>query len=301
MAAKKDFYEVLGISKSANSEEIKKAYRKQALQWHPDRHTQDKKVAEEKFKEINEAYQVLSDSQKKSAYDQFGHSAFEQGGMGAGGQGPFGGQGFGGQGPFTYTYYSSGGQGNEYDFSGFSDPFEIFEQFFGGASPFGSRQRGSRRKVYKLEITFLEAVKGVEKEIEVEGKRTKIKIPAGVDTGSRIRFSDFDLVLEVGSDRKFKREGDDLILEQTISLSDAILGGVLDVETIDGREKIKIHSGTQPGTIVRLRGKGVLHVRGGGRGDMYLKLNIRIPDKITSRQKELIKEFEADKNKTRWF
>ena len=144
----KDYYQILGVTKQASETEIKKAYRKLALQYHPDRNKGDKEL-EKKFKEVTKAYEVLSDPQKKQTYDQFGEAAFEQGGQGAGG--PFG--GFGGQGgPFTYTY-STGGQGG-FDFGGFSDPFEIFEQFFGGASPFGSAQ-ARRRPVYSLTIDYL--------------------------------------------------------------------------------------------------------------------------------------------------
>src|SRR3989344_4633427 len=164
----KDYYETLGVIKSASASDIKKAYRKLALEYHPDRNKS--KEAHEKFKEVTKAYEVLSDPKKKQMYDQFGHAAFEQG---AGGQGPFRGGGpfggFGGQntgqyGPFTYTYSSSGG---DFDFGGFSDPFEIFEQFFGGASPFG---RQSRRPVYSLAIDFMEAVSGATKRVNVEGK-----------------------------------------------------------------------------------------------------------------------------------
>jgi DnaJ-class molecular chaperone len=294
--AQKDYYEVLGIQKNASSEEIKAAYRKLALQWHPDRHVQDKKIAEEKFKEINQAYQILSDPQKKETYDQFGHSAFEQGGAGQG----FGGQGYS-QGPFNYTYYTSNPQGFDFSSGDFSDPFDIFEQFFGGASPFGQR-RGPRRKSYSLTIDFMEAVKGVKKEVVIDGKKTTIKIPAGVSDGQRIRFSDFDIVLDIKPSAKYKREGDDLIAEEKISIGLAAIGGILPLETLDGVEKIKIHSGTQPGTLIRLRGKGVPHVRGGGRGDLYIKLNVRIPEKLTGRQKDLLREFEGEKKeKTTWF
>src|ERR1035437_3105485 len=153
MADNKDYYQILGVSKSASADEIKKAYRKLALQFHPDKNKT--KEADAKFKEVTKAYEVLSDSQKKQTYDQFGTAAFEQGGPGAGG--PFGG-GFGQQGgqygPFTYTYTADSGNA---DFGGFSDPFDIFEQFFGGASPFGRRQH---REVYSLKIDFMEAVKG---------------------------------------------------------------------------------------------------------------------------------------------
>ncbi len=300
-----DYYSALGVGKNATPEELKSAYRKQAVRWHPDKHAADKKVAEAKFKEINEAYQVLSDPNKKAAYDRYGHAAFEAGGMGNAQQhSGFGQQGqSGGQGPFNYTYYTSGGQnGFDFDFGGFTDPFEIFEQFFGGASPFGGRRSQRRRKTYSMEISFMEAVSGTEKEVDIEGKKTTIKIPKGVDSDSRIRFADFDLVVSVKPDSRFKREGDDLIVEQKINYSTAIMGGVVEVLTIDGKEKIKIHSGTQPGTLIRLREKGVPNVRGNGRGDMYVKITIFVPDKITNRQKELLSEFENPKNeKMGWF
>src|SRR5690242_20290438 len=182
--AEKDYYSLLGVSKSATAQEIKTAYRKLALQYHPDRNKGDK-AAEEKFKEVTKAYEVLGDAQKRQTYDQFGAAAFEQGGPGAGGPfggfgGPFGG-GQGGQyGPFTYTYSTNGGQGGGFDFGGFSDPFDIFEQFFGGASPFG---RAARRPVYAVSIDFMEAVKGVTKKVSIDGKQESIKIPAGVDNG----------------------------------------------------------------------------------------------------------------------
>src|SRR5258706_7400484 len=159
----KDFYEILGVNKSSTDQEIKSAYRKLAIKYHPDKNKT--KEAEEKFKEVTRAYEVLSDSQKRQTYDQFGAAAFEQGGAGAGG--PFGGGGgpFGGQnGPFTYSY-STGGNAGGFDFGG--DPFDIFEQFFGGQSPFG---RQARRPVYSIHIDFMEAVKGVTKKVTIDGK-----------------------------------------------------------------------------------------------------------------------------------
>lgn len=303
MASNNDYYSVLGVGKNASADDLKSAYRKLAMKWHPDKHPTDKKIAEEKFKEINEAYQVLSNPQKKAAYDQYGHAAFEAGGMGGAQYGGFGQQGqTGRQGPFSYTYYTSGGQNaGDFDFGGFSDPFEIFEQFFGGSSPFGAR-RSSKRKVYSIEIGFMDSVKGVEKEVEIDGRKTTIKIPKGVDNGSRIRFNDFDLVVEVKPDGRYKRDGDDLVVEEKISYSTAVLGGIIEIDTIDGKEKIKIHSGTQPGTLIRLREKGAPNVRGNGRGDMYVKINIFIPGKLSGRQKELLREFENAKNeKMGWF
>jgi len=138
----------------------------------------------------------------------------------------------------------------------------------------------------------MEAVKGVEKEVVVDGKQQKIKIPAGVDTGSRIRFEDFDIVVRVRPDRKFTRQGDDLIVEKEITYVQAALGAVVDVPTIDGDVKIRIQPGTQPGTLVRLRGKGAPHVRGSGRGDQYVRLIINVPSHLTRRQRQLLEEFE---------
>lgn len=289
-----DYYQVLGVQKSATDAEIKSAYRKLALQYHPDRNKT--KEAEEKFKEVTKAYEVLSDPQKRQTYDQFGAAAFEQGGPGGfGGQGPFGGFGQqGGQyGPFTYTYSTNGGG---FDFGGFSDPFEIFEQFFGG----GFGQARPRRQVYSLTIDFMEAVKGTQKKVTLEGKEQTIKVPAGVDSGSRIRFDTYDIVIQVTASKKFSREGYDIVTEQEISFVDAIIGTDLSVETIEGNVKVKIPAGTQPNTVIRLREKGVPHVRGAGKGDQYVRIKVVIPKHVTAKQKELLKEFEG-KEKTGWF
>jgi len=292
--AKRDFYEVLGVSKTASADEMKKAYRKLALEWHPDRNKAAN--ASEKFKEINEAYAVLSDPQKKQTYDQYGHAPFSPGGGGAGaGQGnPFGG-GFGGQGPFSYSY-SSGGQ-NPFG-SDFIDPFDIFEQFFGG----GGRGGGQRRRAhpaYEISIDFMDAIKGVTREIHVprgeagEGSVKKtIKIPAGVDSGSRIRFDEFDLVISVKADKQFQREGDDIFIERAIPFSLAALGGAIEVPTVEEPVTIRIQPGTQAGTLIRLRGKGAPHVRGSGRGDQYVKIQLHVPTHLSRRQRELLSELE---------
>ncbi|OGG24212.1 hypothetical protein A3A79_03420 [Candidatus Gottesmanbacteria bacterium RIFCSPLOWO2_01_FULL_43_11b] len=289
MANKRDYYEILGVSKSSSLDEIKKAYRKLALEWHPDRNK--KPEANEKFKEINEAYAVLSNPNKKQQYDQFGHAPFAPGGGGYGGRPQ--------QGPFTYTYYTDGGQEGGFPFgSDFIDPFEIFEQFFGGGFGRSAGSR-SRREAYQITIDFMDAMKGVTKEVHLPNGRKTIKIPAGVDTGSRIRFDDFDLVIEVRPDRRFRREGDDLIIEQEIPYSLAALGGNIDVPTIDGDVKLRIQPGTQPGTLIRLRSKGTPHVRASGplrseasRGDQYVRIQLIVPTHLSRRQRELLEELE---------
>jgi molecular chaperone DnaJ len=300
MADSKDYYQILGLTKSASEAEIKKAYRKLALQYHPDRNKG--KDAEAKFKEVTKAYEVLSDPQKKQTYDQFGHAAFEQGA----GQNPYGGAGgpFGGfgqqqGGPFSYTYTTGGDGGAGFDFGGFNDPFEIFEQFFGGASPFGRQQR---RQTYSLAIDFDEAVHGVTKKVSIGDKSQTIKIPAGVDEGSRIRFGDYDVIISVIPDKRFQREGFDIVGIKEISFAQAALGGEVEVETIDGSLKLRIPSGTQPGTTIRLREKGVPHLHGGGRGDHYIRIKVTVPKHLTGKQKNLLREFDDDASKkSGWF
>jgi DnaJ-class molecular chaperone len=291
MAAKSDYYDILGVSKSASSEEIKRAYRKQALEWHPDRHKEDKEAAEKRFKEINEAYQVLSDSQKRSAYDQFGHAAFSPGGMPGGFSGsPFGQTGR--YGPFTYSYYSTGkGGGNPFASFDFGDPFEIFEQFFGGGSPFRQARQVPR---YSITLDFMEAIKGANKEVSVGGKKRKIKIPGGVDEGSRINFGDFMLSINVRPHPIFERDGDDIFVRLTIPFSLAILGGMIKVPTVYGDVKIRVRPGTQSGTMLRLREKGAPRVRGRGKGDEYVRLNVLVPEKLTREQKDLIEELKKE-------
>ncbi len=290
MATKSDYYDILGVSKNASTDEIKKAYRKQALEWHPDRHKEDKEAAEKKFKEINEAYQVLGDPQKKSAYDQYGHAAFAPGG--ASGGNPFAG-GFGGQqGPFTYTWSSSGGQ-NPFGNAGFGDPFDIFEAFFGGGNPFGRNTRQAKPR-YSLTIDFMDAVKGVSKEVSIEGKKRKIKIPAGIYEGATIDFGDFRLSVNIKPDKIFERQDYDIYVSVGIPFSTAVLGGEIKVPTVDGELKLKIRPGTQNGTMMRLKERGVAHLHGRGKGDEYVRINVVVPEKLNKEQKRIIEDMREE-------
>ena len=246
---------------------------------------------------------MLSDQQKRQTYDQFGAAAFEQGGAGPFGDaqgGPFSGQRAGQYGPFSYTY-TTGAGGQDFDFGGFSDPFEIFEQFFGsgGAGPFGARQR---RPAYSLTISFTDAVHGTEKQVDINGKTQRIKIPAGVDNGSRIRFGEYDIVMSVTSDSRFQREGADIVTEQEISFAKASLGDEIEIETVNGPVTLRIPAGTQPNTVFRLRGKGVPYIRREGHGDHYVRVKIVIPKHLTRRQRELLEELEQESHgKKSWF
>ncbi|MDO8503685.1 MAG: DnaJ C-terminal domain-containing protein [bacterium] len=301
MATNRDYYEVLGVSKSASEADLKKAYRKLALQWHPDKNKSPE--AEKKFKEINEAYEVLSDKNKRSAYDQFGHSAFTPGGQPPPGAGPFGGFGFPGgfqgartyrQGPITFTYTTSGGDGSPFASFDFGDPFEIFEQFFGGASPFG---RTTSAPHVSLSIDFMEAYKGVEKEISLGGHRYKVKIPAGVDDGSRIRFSDFFVTVNVRPHRIFQRSDSDIFVDVQVPLMLGVSGGTIEIPTLDGGTKIRVRPGTQPGTTIRLSGRGMPHLQHRGRGDFYIRLHIDIPSykNLTPDQRRALEELQKKK------
>ncbi|MBI2326442.1 DnaJ domain-containing protein [Candidatus Collierbacteria bacterium] len=275
MATKRDYYEILGVNKSATEVEIKSAYRKLALKYHPDRNKEA--GATEKFKEVNTAYEVIGNPEKRKMYDQFGHAGV------SGNQG-------GNQGPFNYTYTNQGGRGFEDIFGGFSDPFDIFESFFGGTSPF--RQQ-ARKIQYQLKIDFMEAVSGVTKNIVHQGKQYAIKIPAGADEGTRIRYIDFDVTVAVVPHKQFKREGVDVIVDHEVSFPTAALGGDTSVPTLDGDLKLKIKAGTQPGSLVRLTGKGIQHLNSNRRGDFYIRFIIKVPTKLSREQKDLLNEFDA--------
>ena len=285
-AGKPDYYDILGISREATADEIKKAYRKQALEWHPDKNKDNKEAAEKRFKEINEAYQVVSDPQKRKTYDQFGHAAFNRGGGGTGAN-PFGTGGTGGNwGPFTYSYTQGAGDQNPFQGFDFGDPFDIFEQFFGGRT----QQRARTIPRYSISISFLEAALGVEHEVTIDGKKRKIKIPAGVDEGNRIQFGDFILSINIKPDPIFERDGADVYVRQAIPFSMAALGGTIKVKTIEDEIKVKVRAGTPSGAMIRLKGKGVKHLRGSGRGDQYIRLQVEVPQKLNRTQKSLIQE-----------
>ena len=352
--SKRDYYEVLGLSKGASADEIKKGYRSKAKELHPDRNTSDPS-AESKFKEANEAYDVLKDPERKAAYDRFGHAAFE-GGMGGGG-----GQR---QGDFS---------------SAFSDVFDdLFGDFMGGGQRGGGRSRASRGSDlrYNLEISLEDAYSGLQKSINVptsvqcspcngsgaaggsepstcptcsgmgkvrasqgfftvertcpscsgmgqvisnpcsscggQGRSNKdrslsVNVPAGVETGTRIRLSnegeaglrggpagDLYIFIEVREHKIFQRDGNSLFCRIPVSMSGAALGGDIEVPTMDGgRSRVKIPAGSQAGRQMRLRGKGMPAIKSAQKGDMFIEIAVETPVNLTSKQRELLREFEA--------
>lgn len=297
MATKRDYYQVLGLSKNASDAEIKSAYRKLARQYHPD--VDKSPNAAEKFKEVSEAYQVLSDAAKRKSYDQFGHAAFEAGkGFGAGG--PFGG-GFGG------FRYSTGGQNVDFDFGGFADPFDLFEQIFGGG--LGSRGfSGFRsRPAYQMQVSFDEAVNGTTKQIQIEDEQGKvkkmtIKIPPGVDSGTRIRFGDVDISFRVDRHPDFVREGADVFSDLNLSIPQAVLGDVVEVKTIWGTVKLRVPQGTEPGALIKMRDQGFPNLRGGGKGDHFIRVKISVPKNLSSEEEGLYKKlWQLRQKKKSWF
>lgn len=283
----RDYYEVLGVSKNANEQEIKKAYRKLALEWHPDRNKSPQ--ASDKFKEINEAFEVISDPQKKARYDQFGHSGVK----GQSSAGP------GQQGPFSYSY--SGNLNDlfeQFGFGGGSDPFDIFESFFGFRTPRG--QRPAQKPIYQIKISFEEACQGAQRQVVIRGENKTIKIPAGVDTGTRMRFTNFDIVIQVEPNSKYHREGQDLYYEYSLSYLDAILGTTIKVPVLQKEIKVKIRPGTQPNTVIRLGGFGLPYPASSWRqktkGDFYVIVKVILPDKLKPQEKQLLEKLRQDRN-----
>ncbi|HLB51638.1 MAG TPA: DnaJ C-terminal domain-containing protein [Patescibacteria group bacterium] len=320
MPSSKDYYEILGVSKNATDDQIKQAYRRLAREHHPDVVKDgDKSSAEARFKEINEAYQVLSDSQKRKMYDQFGQAGFGGGQNGQGGFSGFG--GFGSQqgqwGPFTYSYTTSGSPGSGAGASPFEDfdPFDVFEQFFGfrgfGGSGAGRAPKRGKNLYYEMEISFGDAVRGIEKEIRVESGSLKIKIPAGVNNGTEIKYpgkgmagpnnapsGDLFLTIKVSTPKEFQRFGENLAISIEIDFIQAILGDTVEVPVVDseqrfgvGKAELKIPAGTKPGSQIRMKGKGMPRIRDGGRGDVVVQILVGIPSKLNRRQRELLEEF----------
>ncbi|MFA5932720.1 MAG: DnaJ C-terminal domain-containing protein [Microgenomates group bacterium] len=294
--AKKDFYEVLGLNKSATEAEIKSAYRKLARTHHPD--IDKSPGAEGRFKEISEAYQVLSDSQKKKTYDQFGSAAFEPG------QG-FGGTGGGAGGPFGSYSYSTGGAG--FDFGGFEDPFSLFEQIFGmgGMSGFSGRAQ-KQHPTYQLEIDFEDSVHGATKHVQIPGengrkKELTIKVPAGVDNGTRMRFEDVDIIFRLRRHPDFLREGPDIFSDIILTIPQLVLGDIAEVKTVWGKVKLKIPAGAEPGSLIRIKDQGMPNLRGSGRGDHFVRVKLEVPKKLTDEEKDLYEKLLKLKPRKSWF
>ncbi|MGD9124162.1 MAG: DnaJ C-terminal domain-containing protein [Desulfarculaceae bacterium] len=313
-----DYYKVLGVEKNASADQIKKAYRKLALKYHPDRNKDDKN-AEERFKEVGEAYAVLSDPEKRKQYDTFGSAGFRQRfsqediyrgsdisdilrEMGLGGDffsRIFGGRGGPGGGFKTYTFHGGGPRPGP----GMGGP--DFGQAFGGAAR--GPVRGSDL-IYELPVTLEEAFHGGEKMVSYRrgGKveRVTVKVPAGITTGQKLRLGgkgepspmggpDGDLLIRVRvlDHNRYRRQGDDLELNQDIKFSQAALGDDIEVPTLDGKKlSVKVPKGAQSGARLRLKGQGLPRFKSSGRGDLYVKLNIKVPKKLEKRQRELLEE-----------
>lgn len=307
MANGKDYYEILGLTKNASADDIKKAYRNLAREHHPDMVSEnDKKDAEKRFKEINEAYQVLSDPQKKQMYDQYGQAGP---GFSGGGSGPFG-SAAGNWGPFTYSYSSSGGK------QGFDnvDPFDIFEDFFGFRGFGGNRApKKGKNLYYELHVEFKDALFGLEKEVNIESGKVKIKIPAGVHDGTEVKFAgkgmpgpdgaptgDLFITIRYRMPAGFNRVGDHLVSVKELDAVTATLGDTIDIDVIDtktnsgvGSTKLKIPGGTQHGTQFRVRGKGMPRLRGDGFGDLIVQVLVTVPKRISKKQRKILEDFKT--------
>lgn len=295
--SKRDFYEVLGVANSASEKDIKKAYKKLAMKFHPDKNPDDPSAAE-KFKEVKAAYEVLTDKEKRAAYDQFGHSAFDNPGMGGGQRGGFGGAGYG---DFDDIFGGAFG--------------DMFSHARGGRGGFGSRystrpQKGEDLQ-YTMEIDLEDAIKGASRVIDLpvfEGntqvnKKLNIKIPAGIEDTGRIRLSgkghpgvnggpqgDVYIQMNIRPHPRLTREGNDLHCKATTDFVTAALGGNVEVNMLEGAINLKIPEGTQSGRKFRLKGKGVTD-RKGNTGDFIVQLHIETPQNLSERQKELLAEF----------
>lgn len=296
--SKRDYYEVLGVSKNASDDEIKKAYRKLAIKYHPDKNPGDKE-AEAKFKEVSEAHEVLSDKQKRARYDQFGHA-----GVGGNAGNPFGGGNPFGQGGF-------GGQSFNFDFGGggLDDILGSIFGFGGGAR----RQRRGADYQTTVTVTFEEAVFGTTATVDIDNKATKIKVPAGIDDGMSIRLrgkggeapdggerGDLYVKVRVKPHKSLTREGNIILSEEKISMVDAALGCEIEVETVDGKITMKVPAGTQSGTPFKLSGHGIPFREDGDRGPHIVTIIVETPKNLSKKQKELLEEFKGAKKRGLW-
>jgi curved DNA-binding protein len=285
----KDYYKILGVDRKASDDEIRKAYRKLAKKYHPDYNPNDNQ-AEDRFKEINEAYEVLSDSKRRSYYDRVGsdYSSWQQrGNPGHVNWGQYGAPGG--------TRVNMDDLNDMFGGGGFSDFFQTIFGMGGGRSSARSQPQGYQQD---LDITFEEAHKGTTRLINSNGKQKKVRIPAGVRTGSKVRVAgagpnglDLYLIVNVKDDNRFERRGNDLHTTATVDVFTAILGGEANVETMDGTVKLNIPAGTQPEQVFRLAGRGMPNVKNQKEiGDLYVKLKIKIPKYLSSKQRELLEE-----------
>jgi curved DNA-binding protein len=309
----KDYYKILGVDRKAKEEEIKRAYRKLALQFHPDRNP-DNKQAEEKFKEINEAYQVLSDPQKRARYDQLGESYahWQQRGGTPGG--------------FNWEdwFASSPGGGNVrvevgnlddlFGGGGLGDFSEFFRRIFGGMGGAPSYEPGFRGRArsapqyapsavqHEVEVSLAEAFRGTTRRIEVDGRRLEVKIPRGARTGTKVRVpdaiatpdgkkTDLYLVIKVADDPAFERKGNDLYTDIPVDLFKAVLGGEVNIRTLMGNVMLTIPAGTQPGQTIRLAGQGMPQIKNPEqRGDLFVRVKVKIPRNLSPEQRELFEK-----------
>ena len=293
----KDYYKILGVERNASEDDIRKAYRKLAMQYHPDRNPNDKQ-AEERFKEINEAYQVLSDSKKRTHYDRLGSDYSNWQRRGAPGDFDWGQyEGFPGGVRVEYGDIDDlfGGAG------GFSD---FFRTIFGrGAEDIGTGTRTRSRQQpqgyqQELEITLDEAYNGTTRLLQSDGKQKQVRIPAGVRTGSKVRVAgagpnglDLYLIIDVKEDKRFERRGNDLHTTATVDVFTAILGGEAEVETLSGKIKLNVPAGTQPEQVFRLAGRGMPSLKNTNeKGDLYVRLKVQIPKYLSPKQRELLEE-----------
>jgi len=305
----KDYYKLLGVKRGASEEEIKRAYRKLALEYHPDRNPGNKQ-AEERFKEINEAYQVLSDPQKRARYDQLGESytRWQQ----RGSPGGFNWEEWFTQAPgmgntrvhvndFGDLFGTRGGNGGMGDFSDF------FRRIFGGMGEAASGrgwggQAAANQYQQELSISLQEAYTGATRRIELDGRRIEVKIPAGAKTGTKVRVAeavqqpngrkaDLYLLIQVAEDPRFRREGDHLYTEASIDLYTAVLGGEVNVPTLSGNVMLTIPAGVQPGQKIRLAGKGMPQLKNPDRkGDLFVTLKVKLPRNLTPEQRTIFQK-----------